>query len=193
MSTDTTSIKHLTLCKLVREEDDETEKPMYVFDNSDRGKWVREGLVANSGAFECVTSKKRMLRLRAEETPESRRGETWTCAGAHEINNEGNVTVIWRTDLGAANRGMFKVCSASRTLISVDRLQDSGLDVILRKNQPRNINVRTGKIVPLRKEKGMFVLDMWIWVPTTLSRVERCSVFARPRQRSRLWKDAALR
>ena len=41
-------------------EEDETEEPIYVFDNSDTGKWVREEAVVDSGAVECVTSKKRM-------------------------------------------------------------------------------------------------------------------------------------
>ena len=36
------------------------EEPIYVFDNSDTGKWVREEAVVDSGAVECVTSKKRM-------------------------------------------------------------------------------------------------------------------------------------
>ena len=52
-----------------------------VFHKSDNGKWIREEAVVDSGAVECVTSKKRIPHLRVEEAPESRRGETWTCAG----------------------------------------------------------------------------------------------------------------
>ena len=67
----------------------------------------REEAVVDSGAVECMTSKKRMPHLR-EETPESR-GETWTCAGENEIKKEGKVTVSWLTDLGTMKRGVFKV------------------------------------------------------------------------------------
>ena len=33
----------------------------------------------------------------------------------------------------------------------------------------------------LRKDGGMFILDMWIWVPTSRSKTESCSDFARQR------------
>ena len=65
-STHTTNIKHSASC---------------LFDKSDTGKWVSEEAVVESGSVECVTSKNRMPHLRVEETPESRRGETCTCAG----------------------------------------------------------------------------------------------------------------
>ena len=74
----------LSIPETIREED-EAEEPIYVFDKSDNGTWIKEEVVVDSGAVECATSKKRMLHLRVEETPESRRGETWTCAGGNEI------------------------------------------------------------------------------------------------------------
>ena len=55
-----------------------------MFDKSDNGKWIREEAVVDSGAVECVASKKRMPHLRVEETPESRRAETWTCGGGRQ-------------------------------------------------------------------------------------------------------------
>ena len=45
-----------------------------------------------------------------------------------------SVTVNWRTHLGTMKRGVFKVGPVSRTLISVDRLQETSHDVILTKN-----------------------------------------------------------
>ena len=57
-----------------------------VCDKSDNDKRVREEAAVDSGAFECVTSKKRLPDVRVEDTPESRRGDTWACAGENEIN-----------------------------------------------------------------------------------------------------------
>ena len=113
--------------------------------------------------------------------PGSRRGETWTCAGGNEIKKEGREAGSWRTDLGTITRGVFKVGPMSRLLISVDRLQGTGHDVILTKNKPRIVNLRTGEVMPLRKDGGMFILDLWIWVPTSRSKTESCSDFARQR------------
>ena len=145
----------LSILDIIREED-EAEEPMYVFDKSDNGRWIRQEAAVDSGAVECVTSKKRMLHL-IEETPESR-GETRTCAGGNVIKKEGKETVNWRTDWGTMKRGVFLVGPVWRTLISVDRLQETGHDVILTKNKPRIVNLRTGEVMPLRKDGGMFIL-----------------------------------
>ena len=103
-----------------------------MFDKSENGKWVRQDPVVDSGAVECVSSRKRMPHLRVE-----RRGDRQLA------------------DLGTVKRGVFKV-----GLISVDRLQETGHDAL---------------IMPLRKDGGMFVLDTWIWVPTSRSKTESCS------------------
>ena len=107
--------QQLSMLETIRE-DDEAEEPKNVIDKSDSSKWIREEAVVDSGSVECVTSKKRMLYLRVEGTPESRRGETWTCAGGNEIKKEGKVTLNWRTDLGTMNRGVFKVGPEHRSV-----------------------------------------------------------------------------
>ena len=37
--------------------------------------------MVDSGAIECVASRERVASLRVEATPQSMRGEIWTCAG----------------------------------------------------------------------------------------------------------------
>ena len=49
---------------------------------------------------------------------------------------------------------------------------DSRNDVILTKSNPRIVNLRTGEVKPLRKDGGMFILDVRIWVPTSRSKTE---------------------
>ena len=61
-----------------RSDDDEMEAPIYVFDDNENGRWIKEEAVVDSGAVECVTSRNRVPHLKVEETPESRRGETWS-------------------------------------------------------------------------------------------------------------------
>ena len=105
---ESTHNRHQALSNLetIREKD-EAEEPVNLFDWSDNGRWIREEAV-DSRAVECVTSKN-MQHLRVKETPESRRGETWTCAGENEIKKEGKATVNWRTSLGR--------CIQSRTSV----------------------------------------------------------------------------
>ena len=59
-----------------RSDDDEMEAPIYVFDDNENGRWVKEEAVVDSGAVECVTSRKRVPHSKVIETPESRREET---------------------------------------------------------------------------------------------------------------------
>ena len=58
-----------------------------------------------------------------------RERETWACAGGKEI--KGKVTIHWTTGSGVPRKGVFKVGAVSSMLISVDRLQETGHDVIL--------------------------------------------------------------
>ena len=83
--------------------------------------------------------------------------------------------------MGIMQRGVLKVEPVSRTMISVDRLQETGHDVILTKSRPHTVNMKTGEILSLRNNGGMFILDLWFWVPTSSSKKESCSDFVRQR------------
>ena len=67
---------------------DETEAPIYVVDDTNTGTWTKEEAVVDKGAVECVTSGKRVPHLKVEETPESRRGETWACVGGKRVHEK---------------------------------------------------------------------------------------------------------
>ena len=70
-STLTAKIKHSAFWR-PSERRSRQRNQRYMFDKSDTGEWIREEAVVDSGAVECVTSKKRMPHLRLEETSESR-------------------------------------------------------------------------------------------------------------------------
>ena len=86
--------------------------------------------------------------------------------------------------MGTMKRGVVKVGPVSRALISVDRLQETSHDVILTKNKPRSVNTKTGEIMSLRKDGGTFILDMYIWVPTSRSKAEKLLRFLHGRGKS---------
>ena len=141
LSVHTTSNKRSAFFETGRQEIDETEEPIYVFDETHHGRWAREEAVVDSGAApESGGTHERVQ----EETQSRRRAVNW-----------------WWTDLGIATQGVFDVGPVSRTLISTDRLQETGHGVALTQSQQRILNMRTGKIMPLR-EKGMFMLETWI-------------------------------
>ena len=47
---------------LSRGKNDETEEPIYVFEKSHSGSWVREEADVHSGAVACVTRKKEKVK-----------------------------------------------------------------------------------------------------------------------------------
>ena len=129
------------------------------------GKWVKEEAVVDSGATDCVTSRKRFPHVSVMSTEESRRGETWSCAGGKTIKKEGQMHLAWRTSEGSRKTSVFKVGAVSKTLISVSRLHETGHDVHLTMKDPNIINRKSGEVIKLKRVRGMFILDMWFWVP----------------------------
>ena len=75
--------------------------------------------------------------------------------GGKEIKKEGKVTIHWTTGSGVSKKGLFTM------------------------NHPHIINVNTGEVMPLRKNRGMFIFDMWMWIPTIQSKIGECSDFVR--------------
>ena len=109
-----------------------------------RSTWLMAPTATNGpkkrrGAVQCVTSRKHVPHLKVEETPESRRGENVDIRGRKR--DQGRLTSHDQAD--DRKKEVFKIGSVSRTLISVDRLQQTGHDVIFTKNQPSIVNVKT--------------------------------------------------
>ena len=72
----------------------------------------------------------------------------------------------------------------------MDRLQETGHDVILTKNKTRFFKWKTGESTSLRKDGGMFIVEMWLLVPTSRSNTKSCSGFAQQRSIFRLRTSA---
>ena len=129
-------------------------------------KWVKDEAAVDSGAIDCAANSARYPHLKVKQTPESQRGDCWTCAGGTEIRKEGEVELAWMTSEGDDHTVKIKTGAVGRTLISADRLLEKGHEVILSKKSPRIIT-SSGKAIALRRKQGMFILDMWYKVPVT--------------------------
>ena len=72
--------------------------------------------------------------------------------------------VNWETDGGVKKSLRIKAGKVGKTLISVDKLCEGGYEARLTKVRPRLINEKSGEVIPLRRSRGMFILDMWVKV-----------------------------
>ena len=99
-----------------------------------------------------------------QATEESRNGHSFRGAqkGGPSIANLGEQTVIGMTAEGHRKKMTWTVANVRKPLISVGKLEEAGHEVIISK-QPRLIHLKTGKVTKLRKEGGVYTLDLWIW------------------------------
>ena len=56
----------------------------------------------------------------------------------------------------------WTVCEVQRPLISVAKMVEAGNKVYLEDKNPRVVNCKTGQATALRKQNGVFVLDLWV-------------------------------
>ena len=131
--------------------------------NDNEGRWMRIDAAIDSGAVDSVINRECIPHIKVWPTPESERGESWTGVGGESIRKEGQVILNWFTDQGNMKRSRFKVGRVKRTLISVSKLNEFGFDARLGKTRPHLFNEHTGEVIELKKDRGMFVLPLWVW------------------------------
>ena len=73
------------------------------------------------------------------------------------------IVPFW-TKEGIKKKMMIKAGKVKKTLIGVNRLNEAGNDVILNTSNPRIMNAKTKECINLRRNNGMYILDMYIWI-----------------------------
>ena len=81
-----------------------------------------------------------------------------------EIKNVGQRSVKFTTDWFQKKAINFQCAEVSRVLVSVDKLNDAGCEVIMGRKNPR-IVTKQGEVIPLVRKGGIFIMGMWVWVP----------------------------
>ncbi len=149
------------LCNEVKD-----EPIMQVGGNKSEPQWKKVEAAIDSGAVDIVANPKDFPGVTVEPTEESRNGEHWVCAGGKRIPKLGKIKLEWWTDSGAKKRTTAQAGAVQRTLISASRLNEAGYEAYLTKNRPRLVSTKTGETIELKKRGGMFILDMWVRIPT---------------------------
>ena len=151
---------------ILEDEGEQREKVSMLANVESQGtRWIKIEAAVDSGAVDPVISHEIVPHLTVRPTPESERGEEWTAAGGHKIKKLGEVIVPWMTSTHRWKWSRMKVGAVKRTLISVSRLNECGYEALLNQRNPRLINTWTGETIPLERNRGMFIVDMWIKVP----------------------------
>ena len=127
----------------------------------DKEQWMKVEAAVDSAAVAHVMRNSTVPQCKKKESAGSKEGKFWWSASNHKILNEGEKKISFQTACQKKRGLVFQVANVGRTLISVDRLSETGHTMILNKENPRII-CPNGEIIKLRKNNKMFILDMWI-------------------------------
>ena len=79
-----------------------------------------------------------------------------------KIANEGEQHIEFVTEEGSRGRWTFQLAKVNKPLASVGKLWDTGHRVVLDDDGSYVLNKRTKDVMKVRREKGVFVLDVWL-------------------------------
>ena len=145
---------------------------------SQRMKMAR-GITVDSGAADNVLPR-RILRkwMRVRQSQASRNGVHYVAANGSRIRNEGEVDFKFETKNGDKHSWTFQVAEVNKVLASVSALVDSGHTVTFDKDPAtgvdlsRIIHKKTGRSVPMRRERNVWTIDTFVNDDAGFSRQE---------------------
>ena len=129
-------------------------------------RWEKHKAAVDSAAVECVMPAEILPHIKTYPSERSKSGRHYMAANNKEIRNVGQSQVGFVTGEGLGKKINFQRAEVGRILVAADKLTDAGCTVILNKKAPRIIT-KQGETIKIKREKGMFILDMWIRVPMT--------------------------
>ena len=146
-------------------EDDIMEMTSKSMTKGYKNGWRMISAVVDSGAVRPVLPSDVSLEIKVEDTAESRSGHSFSGAGKNgkPIPNLGQVKFVGVTMEGHKRQMTWTVASVRKPLISVSKLEDAGNDVTFGKD-PRIVNAKTGQVTKMRRQGGVYVVDLWVKV-----------------------------
>jgi len=122
------------------------------------GKWVKITATVDSAAAETVCPPNMMPMVKSIPGKDER---YYVAANGARIKDLGEKQVEFKTSEGYDRKVKFRVANVTKPLISVGRITEAGDDVVFKGPNP-HIKCKNGRVINMRKERGVFVLDMWI-------------------------------
>ena len=129
--------------------------------------WENIEAAVDSAAVDCVMPWQMLPHIRTVPSERSKAGRHYVAANNQEIRNRGQRKVRFTTDEGQTKSIGFQSAEVSRTLISVDKLNDAGCDVMLNRKNPRIVTAN-GEVIKLRRKGGVFILNLWVKIPARM-------------------------
>ena len=127
-------------------------------------RWRKIEAAVDSAAVDPVMPHKWLPHISSRPSARSKEGRHYVAANDEVIRNLGERPIPFTTQEGLKTGIIFQDAEVGRCLVSVDKLNEAGSEVILNKRNPRIVTKR-GDVIPLKRKKGVFILTMWIQMP----------------------------
>ena len=125
-------------------------------------KWVKVASVMDSGAAAPVAPPSMLLNVKIEPSPGRIRGQTYTSASKHRLNNLGQQKIHAFTEEGDETSVLFQIADVSKPLVSVASICERCNRVICGKAGGVVQSLSTGKEIPFHRRNGIYVLSFWL-------------------------------
>ena len=118
--------------------------------------------MVDSGASAPVAPPTMLPNVTVRPSPGSKRGQKFTSASKHKLNNLGEQRIMACTEEGDEGEVLFQIADVSKPLVSVSSICERGNRVIFGKSGGVVYNLKTGSQVPFYRRNGIYVLSMWL-------------------------------
>ena len=123
---------------------------------------VRKGLTVDSGAADHVMPIGWLLMVLVVKSLGSIRGLHYVATDGIRIANKGQQLIKFMTMDGVWVDIIFQPAAIHKPLVSVSKLNESGYKVVFDENRSYIIHKKTKKVINMRKERGVFIIDAFV-------------------------------
>ena len=141
---------------------------------------VNKGFTVDSGAAAHVMPRGWITWLVVLASWGSRNGVHYVAANGGRIPNEGESHVFSRSIEGIIGKFIFQIAKVNKPLLSVAMLVKDEMRVVFDEDGSYIYNKRTGAIMRLKQERGVFVLEAFVeHDPSNPAPVDSAAPFSR--------------
>ena len=123
---------------------------------------IRRGLTVDSGAADHVMPAGWFIGMIIVQSIGLIRGLMYVAANGAKIPNKGQTVVDFMSGEGTWAKFIFQIAAINKPLVSESKLVEDGYRVIFDDDESYILQKKTGNIITMRKEQGVFVVDAYV-------------------------------
>ena len=123
---------------------------------------IRRGFTVDSGAADHVMFPGWFIGMIIVQSIGLIRLLMYVAANGAKIPNKGQTVVDFMSGEGTWAKFIFQIAAINKPLVSVSKLVEDGYRVIFDDDESYILQKKTGNIITMRKEQGVFVIDAYV-------------------------------